>query len=123
MFAFNRILESKLLTYLIVIVTCNCIHLIYWKYIIREYLTYGVSFFFHATIIIRHNGIFMKANQWSHLSFGMCYYRSTWQKSSFNSPLAANSGFSCKTFLVFAKNIFLKNIFVDKNTQFECVLH
>ncbi len=25
------------------IVTYNCIHLIYWKYIIRECLTYGVS--------------------------------------------------------------------------------
>ena len=45
MYVFNRIVESKLLTYLIVIVTCNCIHLIYWKYIIRECLIYGVSFF------------------------------------------------------------------------------
>ena len=43
MFVFNRIVVLKLLTYLIVIVTYNCIHLIYWKYIIRECLIYGVS--------------------------------------------------------------------------------
>src|SRR5947209_14038451 len=49
---------------------------------------------------IEHNENFMNANEWSHLSFGTCYYSSTWQKCSFNSP---NSGFSCKTFLVFAK--------------------
>lgn len=67
---------------------------------------YSLSFFFHTMIIIKHNEIFMKANEWSHLSFGTCYYSSTRQKSSFNSPLAANSGFSCKTFLVFAKDIY-----------------
>lgn len=36
-YVFNRVVELKLLTYLILIVTCNCIHLIYWQNITRGY--------------------------------------------------------------------------------------
>jgi hypothetical protein len=124
MFVFNRIVESKLFTYLVVIVTCNCIHLIYWKYIIRERLHfwYPLSSFFHTSIIIKHNEIFMKANWWSHLSVANwpSYYSSTWQKSSFNSPLEPIQVFHARSFLSSLRYIFLKVIFVDKNMRFEC---